>query len=47
MFQPWPAMAADGGDAEVVLAVFAKAGVGEGALATQLQREGAQSFATT
>jgi transaldolase len=37
-------MAADGGDAEQVLAAFAQAGVDEAALATQLQREGAESF---
>ncbi|MFD2273096.1 hypothetical protein ACFS07_23680 [Undibacterium arcticum] len=37
-------MAADGGDAETVLAAFAQAGVDEAALATQLQREGAESF---
>jgi transaldolase len=35
---------ADGGDAEEVLAEFAKAGVDIGALATQLQDEGAASF---
>jgi len=35
---------ADGGDAEDVLAQFAKAGVDVGALATQLQDEGAKSF---
>ena len=37
-------MAADGGDAEKVLAAFAQAGVDEAALATQLQREGVESF---
>jgi transaldolase len=37
-------MAKDGGDAEAVLASFAKAGVDIGALAAQLQVEGAQSF---
>ena len=34
----------DGGDAEEILARFAKAGVDNAALATQLQREGALSF---
>ena len=38
------AMAADGGDAEAVLASFAKAGIDIGALAAQLQDEGAKSF---
>ena len=38
------AMAADGGDAEAMLARFARAGVDIDALAIQLQREGAQSF---
>ena len=38
-------LAADGGDAEQVLAEFARAGVDEVALATQLQREGTQAFA--
>jgi transaldolase len=37
-------MPADGGDAEKVLAAFAKAGVDDVALATQLQNEGAASF---
>lgn len=37
-------MAADGGDAEHTLADFATAGVDHHALATQLQRDGAQSF---
>ncbi|HET6238914.1 MAG TPA: transaldolase [Acetobacteraceae bacterium] len=37
-------MAADGGDAEAVLASFAKAGIDVDALATQLQDEGAKSF---
>jgi len=37
-------MAEDGGDAEVVLARFAKAGIDVDALAIQLQREGAQAF---
>jgi transaldolase len=34
----------DGGDAEEILAKFAKVGVDNAALATQLQREGALSF---
>ena len=38
------AMDADGGDSELVLARFAKAGIDTDALAAQLQREGAQSF---
>ena len=37
-------MAADGGDSEAVLSQFEKAGVDIGALATQLQTEGAKSF---
>ena len=37
-------MPVDGGDAEDVLRRFAKAGVDVAALATRLQREGAQSF---
>jgi transaldolase len=37
-------MAEDGGDAEAVLANFAKAGVDTDALALQLQRDGAQAF---
>ena len=37
-------MAEDGGDAEAVLASFAKAGIDVDALAIQLQREGAQAF---
>ena len=37
-------MAEDGGDAETVLATFAKAGIDTDALAIQLQREGAQAF---
>ena len=37
-------MAEDGGDAETVLAEFAKAGIDIDALATQLQMEGAESF---
>ncbi|HYM47982.1 MAG TPA: transaldolase [Burkholderiaceae bacterium] len=39
------AMAEDGGDAEAVLKEFAQAGIDVDALAMQLQREGAQSFA--
>ena len=35
---------ADGGDCEEVLAQFAKAGIDAGALAAQLQEEGAKSF---
>jgi transaldolase len=38
---------ADGGDAEEVLAAFAKAGVDAGSLAAELQREGAESFAAS
>jgi transaldolase len=38
---------ADGGDAETVLAAFRRAGVDEDALAAQLQREGAEAFATS
>ena len=37
-------MAEDGGDAEAVLARFAKAGIDTDALAIQLQRDGAQAF---
>jgi transaldolase len=37
-------MSADGGDAEATLARFAQTGVDVGALALQLQREGAESF---
>ena len=37
-------MADDGGDAEGVLARFVKAGIDIDALATGLQREGAQAF---
>jgi transaldolase len=37
-------MAEDGGDAEAVLASFAKAGIDIDALAAQLQRDGAQAF---
>jgi transaldolase len=39
-----PAMPADGGDAEEVLAQFGKAGIDIDALAAQLQEEGAKSF---
>jgi transaldolase len=38
-------MAEDGGDAEVVLASFTKAGIDTAALAIELQRDGAQAFA--
>ncbi len=38
------AMPEDGGDAEAVLKRFAQAGIDVGALATQLQKEGAQAF---
>jgi transaldolase len=38
------AMAADGGDADEVLARFAQAGIDVDALALQLQRDGAQAF---
>jgi transaldolase len=38
------AMRPDGGDAEAVLAEFARLGVDDAALAAQLQREGAQAF---
>ncbi len=37
-------MAEDGGDAEAVLAKFAKAGIDTDALGLQLQRDGAQAF---
>ena len=37
-------MADDGGDAEGMLARFARAGIDIDALATELQREGAQAF---
>ena len=40
-----PAMPFDGGDAEAVLAEFARAGIDAEALATELQREGALAFA--
>jgi transaldolase len=39
------ALPLDGGDAETVLAAFARAGIDDAALAGRLQREGAQSFA--
>ena len=38
-------MRPDGGDAEAILAQFVRAGVDHGALAAELQREGAASFA--
>jgi transaldolase len=38
------AMDTDGGESELMLARFAKAGIDTDALAAQLQREGAQSF---
>jgi transaldolase len=41
---PARAMAADGGDAEAVLARFAQAGIDVDALALQLQRDGTQAF---
>jgi transaldolase len=41
---PKGVMPKDGGDAERVLAEFAKAGIDAAALATQLQAEGAKSF---
>ena len=37
-------MAADGGDAEHVLAEFARAGIEQAPIAAQLQRDGARSF---
>ncbi|NYT77218.1 transaldolase [Alcaligenaceae bacterium] len=37
-------MAQDGGDCEKVLAAFARAGIDDAALASRLQKEGAQSF---
>jgi transaldolase len=37
-------LSADGGDAEATLARFAQAGIDVGALASQLQREGADAF---
>jgi len=37
-------MAADGGDAEEMIAEFAKAGIDYDKLASDLQREGAESF---
>jgi len=39
-----PTLTADGGDAEQVLASFAKAGIDVEALAKKLQLEGAESF---
>ncbi len=40
-------LAADGGDAEAVLARFAAAGIDVDALASRLQRDGAQAFVTS
>ena len=40
-------MAEDGGDAEVVLASFTKAGIDTDVLAVELQRDGAQAFANS
>src|ERR1700704_4759258 len=40
-------MAEDGGDAEAVLASFAKAGIDTAALGIRLQRDGAQAFVTS
>jgi transaldolase len=40
-------MRADGGDAEAVLAEFARAGVDHDALAAQLQQEGAEAFSNS
>ncbi len=39
-----PMLPQDGGDCEATLAEFAKAGIDPGALAAQLQDEGAKSF---
>ncbi|MGH8565450.1 MAG: transaldolase family protein [Gammaproteobacteria bacterium] len=41
---PRGTMGAEGGDAEVVLARFARTGIDVDALALQLQRDGAQAF---
>ena len=41
------ALPADGGDCDAVLAEFAAAGVDFGAMAAQLQREGAEAFGTS
>ncbi len=41
------ALPADGGDAELVLGEFARAGVDDAALAARLQREGTAAFATS
>ncbi len=41
------ALPADGGDAETVLAAFKREGIDEKALATRLQQEGADAFATS
>jgi transaldolase len=43
--KPGPGLPDDGGDAEAVLAEFARAGIDVDALAARLQREGAESFA--
>nr|MBS0020574.1 transaldolase [Gammaproteobacteria bacterium] len=40
-------MRIDGGDAEAVVAEFARAGIDEEALAADLQREGAAAFASS
>jgi transaldolase len=40
-------MAADGGEAEAVLARFAAAGIDVDALALQLQRDGTQAFVSS
>jgi transaldolase len=42
--RPGPLLAADGGDAEAVLARFARAGIDVDALAVRLQDEGAKAF---
>jgi transaldolase len=41
------ALPVDGGDADALLAEFARAGVDDAALAAELQREGTRSFATS
>ena len=41
------ALPVDGGDADALLAEFARAGVDDAALAADLQREGTRSFATS
>jgi len=43
--KPGPGLPDDGGDAEAVLAEFARAGIDVDALAARLQREGAEAFA--